>query len=289
MSHLKRGREDLSPPTKFGEKPAAADRGPDSPAEQRAKRVKHGIKGKKNKKIPFKIAPDSARSIKLESSPCKRILPDIPLVQKPKEFSENAQETEPSSQFEIKTMDDENETDSNGLKKTNKRLKKIEESLSVQPVNVAEELESIKKSLATMEANQQCEKARAIFRHEILFNSIKKVSQDVNRIKQQQSMARQQAKEEEHDKIVINLDPDIPAVNSPKADKKGASAGTPKPVHKDWVSPKTGNRKKDSKRAMEQCLRLFMEQMNDAATADSVRSKGELCIQYAEDLLKTME
>ncbi|KAK0712882.1 hypothetical protein B0T26DRAFT_780819 [Lasiosphaeria miniovina] len=296
MSHLKRGREDLSPPSESGEKPAAADRSPDLPAEQRAKRVKHGIEGKKKKIIRFKMEPDLARSIKLGSSLCKRILPDIPLVQKPKESPENAQETEPSfpvthnaAKFEIETMDDENETDSNGLKKIEKRLKKIEKSLSVQPINVAEELESVKKSLATVEANQQYEKARAIFRHEILFNSIKKVSQDVNQIKQQQSIARKQTKEEGYDEIVINLDPDIPAVDTPKANKKGASAGTPKPVDKGWVSPKTGNRKKDSKRAMEQCLRLFMKQMNDAATADSLCSKGELCIQYAEDLLKMME
>ncbi|KAK3384906.1 hypothetical protein B0H63DRAFT_522253 [Podospora didyma] len=197
-------------------------------------------------------------------------------------------------------------TNSKILKNIWKHLKKLEEMLDKGSQgsndNISKQLEVLQREIT---ARQQRDEVRASIRHEIIFSALKKISLDVNWMRQemqvQVEMLAQMQQLGEHN--AVGAQNEGKARNKQqrrRRDDKNESdeaattpsvTGTPRANKK--TSPRNKaeirNAKTKGKRALEQCLKLFTDEMNNAATVDDVKRKGELCTRYAKDLLKTLE
>ena len=103
---------------------------------------------------------------------------------------------------------------------------------------------------------------RAAIRHDIIFDALKKISEDVNQIRSNSK------------RIVADMtddDEEVPGSTEKNNSKKKIKKAQP-----------PGARK-----MMEKLLSGYMVQMNDAATVEEVKTTGDVCKQYAEDLIKT--
>lgn len=144
------------------------------------------------------------------------------------------------------------------LKTVTKRLKSLDDQLTAYPENLKNELVTLKKTIHALEERTQRNEIRAAIRHDIIFDALKKISEDVNQIRSSSKrMAAEMTDDEEE------LPGSVEKSNSKKKIKKS------------------------QKSTIEMLLSRFTEQMNEAATVEEVKETGVLCKKYADDLIKT--
>ncbi|KAK0625426.1 hypothetical protein B0T17DRAFT_273058 [Bombardia bombarda] len=173
----------------------------------------------------------------------------------------------------------------NDMHPIQQQLASLDEKLTVYPDLFGKEMRSIRRSITALEGRRQCDEARAALRFDILFNTLKKVSQDVNYL-------RLRGKDNNNNpgsSAPVAASPDHTATpltdkaRRAKMKKEGATATAT--ANNETNSPR--REKSQRKKTMEQCLKLYTEHMNKAENLEDVRKTGKLCVQYAEDLFKT--
>ncbi|KAL2019345.1 hypothetical protein VTK56DRAFT_9725 [Thermocarpiscus australiensis] len=158
-------------------------------------------------------------------------------------------------------------TGSKTLKAINKRLKSLDAKLSSTPPDLlTQDMHSLRGEMTQLQQRLQCDELRATIRHEMLFNALVKVSTDVGALSRQLQLQLQLQKDD--------------AGETAAAATPGAASAAAKEKHKAGL--------KQSRKTLEQCLRIYSEDMNKASSADEVKKLGSLCVQYAGDLFKTL-
>lgn len=160
------------------------------------------------------------------------------------------------------------------LKTVTKRLKSLDDRLSTYPQTLQKELASLKENIHALEERTQRNEIRAAIRHDIIFDALKKISQDVNQIR-----------DDSHKRAAVEITDD-------EGDGSSQVLGSTEKVLKRKIkvpmSPGRGKTQNSAARkTMERCLNQYMDKMNNAASVDEVKQTGSLCKQYAEDLIKT--
>jgi len=156
----------------------------------------------------------------------------------------------------------------------------------------------IGKALDAIESRQKLDDMRAAYRHEVIFNALKKMSEDINEIRahpkeQAQPMqAKEKQKNSTPSKLQLNSDNTVTTpVRGPKgklvvsddAEGHGTSDDEATTPPKKTVAPSSRSIRRKN---MENCLRVFMNEMNQAKKPAMVEAKGKLCVQYSDDLFR---
>ncbi|KAM7192166.1 hypothetical protein V8F20_009001 [Naviculisporaceae sp. PSN 640] len=145
------------------------------------------------------------------------------------------------------------------------------------------EVMSLRESVRLLEERIQRNEMRAAIRHDILFDALKKISQDINNIRSNSNammtgMSSFSASEDNSASAS-----DIESTSSPSNKRRSRVTKEPKPQKA--RSSQTGP--VAARKTMERCLDQYMEELNSAATTEEVKKRGELCKKYAENLIKT--
>ncbi|KAK3303082.1 uncharacterized protein B0T15DRAFT_559843 [Chaetomium strumarium] len=171
------------------------------------------------------------------------------------------------------------------LKAINKHLKAIETKLNEHS---PDEIESLRAHITRLQERLDLDGLRAAIRHEILFNALIKVATDVGKLSSQIEAAAQNQRDESKDEqiseaSITNITP--PARVNQKKGRDGIAAAAAA-IKESKDKQKVSLRK--SRKTLEQCLRSYTEDMDRAGSMKAVRNYGGLCVQYAEDLFKTL-
>ncbi|KAK0725049.1 hypothetical protein B0H67DRAFT_641509 [Lasiosphaeris hirsuta] len=125
-----------------------------------------------------------------------------------------------------------------------------------------EDIVKLKGDFAKLQATRHIDEKRATYRHKMLFNSLKKISEDLNDVKavQQQLEKEKEILQGKRDQATM-----APSPSTPKKPKK--------------VQKKT-------KEQFSRILDSFIDEMDSSTNIEDVVNKGELCVRYAEDFFK---
>lgn len=143
---------------------------------------------------------------------------------------------------------DTSKVDSDHKARVAKRLKLMEEAMEDHEKHVKAELETLKEGFEELERRRQLDATRAAVRHEILFEALKRIHEEVSKLK--------------HD------DSGPPA----------GGAASPQP---------TGKKLQEGRKNMERCLEQYTLDMENATKPEQVRAAGKLCTKYSDSLFKT--
>lgn len=234
--------------------------------------------------------------------------PTSPLVQLAIEAAASLKTTKPTTETDGLAAPAGTKT----LKAINKRLKALEASLVAAPPSslcsssssasggldkekdTDRRLEAmavaLRADVARLQERLDRDEARATIRHEILFNALVKVTGDVCALGGEVVWLLAQDQRDQRERLVDGnggssgtgdgRGGDIGASNStPRA----ATAGSTREV-KDRLSRSM----QQSRKTLEQCLRIYTEDMNRADSKEEVAKYGGLVVQYAGDLFKTL-
>ncbi|KAK3346110.1 hypothetical protein B0T25DRAFT_571269 [Lasiosphaeria hispida] len=117
----------------------------------------------------------------------------------------------------------------------------------VEQTQAREDITELKEDIAKLKNDRRVDEMRAAYRHKMLFNSLKKISEDVNDIKK----AQQQLENSKE-------------ISTPQKTKQ---------------APKT-------KEQFSRILESFTGEMDRSKSIQDVGNKGDLCIKYAEDFFR---
>jgi hypothetical protein len=191
------------------------------------------------------------------------------------------------------------------LKAINKHLKALESAATAYPTHLNDAITSLRTDIAHLHARLDRDELRASIRHEILFNALVKVSGDVcalnARVDEQQHQQQQQnhmmQQEQDHDgpdgentAATTNgtaVTSHVGVTNGKDKDKESAIMDREKEREHALKYNKTKSMQQ-ARKTLEQCLRIYTEDMNRAGSAEEVGRYGGLCVQYAGDLFKTL-
>jgi hypothetical protein len=191
------------------------------------------------------------------------------------------------------------------LKAINKHLKALQSAVTTYPAHLNDAIASLRTDIAHLHSRLDRDELRASIRHEILFNALVKVSSDIGalnaRVDEQQQHIQEQ---QESSHLTLNnsdgIDGDTTMTNGTGTgaggkdkDKESATAIKDKEKERERERENTikYNKTKSMQQArknLEQCLRIYAEDMNRAGSAEEVGRYGGLCVQYAGDLFKTL-
>ncbi|KAK4124356.1 hypothetical protein N657DRAFT_689920 [Parathielavia appendiculata] len=177
------------------------------------------------------------------------------------------------------------------LKIINKHLKALEETINGHPSQLNNTCDALRADIAKLHERLSRDELRASIRHAIIFNALIKVSCDLCALNGRADKHQQQ--HDEHD----NDHPTVPdggethksATTAPGKDKdKDREAAIKDKDRLDSLKSKKARSIQQARKTLEQCLRIYTEDMNRAASTDEVARYGVLCVQYAGDLFKTL-
>ncbi|KAK4241214.1 hypothetical protein C8A03DRAFT_12520 [Achaetomium macrosporum] len=177
------------------------------------------------------------------------------------------------------------------LKFIKTHLKAIEAKLNDHsPEEVISEIQSLRTDITQLQDRLDRDGLRAAIRHEMLFNALIKVATDVGKLSSQIEAAAAAAAQDQHDEFRDEHGDDASTAGTPmsKVNQKkrdGIVAGGAA-IRDSKDKQKVGLRQ--SRKTLEQCLRIYAEDMDRAGNLEDVKRYGGLCVQYAEDLFKTL-
>jgi len=180
------------------------------------------------------------------------------------------------------------------LKAINKHLKALSTTLAAShPDQVTTELQSLRTDIAHLHARLDRDALRAAVRHEILFNALIKVSGDIcalNELVQNQSHQGEddhgQAQGDVTDGETTTTTTIATGTGTPH---RGNAAGKEKDREsRRERKEKRGKSLLQARKTLEQCLRIYSEDMERAGSREEVGKYGGLVVQYAGDLFKTL-
>ncbi|KAL2133104.1 hypothetical protein VTI74DRAFT_2935 [Chaetomium olivicolor] len=186
------------------------------------------------------------------------------------------------------------------LKAIKKRLKAFESTLTSYPSEFSNQLQSLHSNIVQLHERLERNELRAAVRHEMLFNSLVKVAGDVGRLSHEVASLQSQIQHCHHihdDRKQGQEAHDQCGSDTMGADGEIAAAATATAsMVKDTKETKETREKQQrlsasmlqSRKTLEQCLRIYTEDMNRAGTREEVGKFGGLCVQYAGDLFKTL-
>lgn len=193
------------------------------------------------------------------------------------------------------------------LKAINKHLKALEAKLTAagcanhndsteQNKNDSMEIRSLRNDLTRLQSRLERDELRAAVRHEVLFNSLVKVSSDVAALGRLVQAHEQQPQQENNDEKVQGAGNSHSITEAAAADAEHlGGCATPRAkktkdnaMHNGGGSGKRKAGMEQSRKTLEQCLRIYTEDLNRASSAEDVSKYGGLCVQYARDLFKTL-
>jgi hypothetical protein len=170
------------------------------------------------------------------------------------------------------------------LKSINKHLKSLEAKLSTTTTNPCSppttEISTLRNDITALYQRLDRAELRAAIRHEMLFNALIKVSTDVGRVSDQLVQMQQQQQQQEGQ--VQNEDGSTATTTTDETASAIVTAASAAAKDKHSASLK------QSRKTLEQCLRIHTENMNRAGSGEEVVKFGGLCVQYAGDLFKTL-
>lgn len=182
------------------------------------------------------------------------------------------------------------------LRAINKNLKALNAKLGggggQSDPELIKELQFLRTDMSYLHHRLHRDALRASFRHEIVFNALKKVSTDINKLSLQlQGENGDQGQNEGAEEAVA-------AAATPRSAKGKAQKGSTKDAAgKDGprdtagassTAAKQSAALEQSRKTLERCLNGFHEDMKKADNAEDVNRFGKLCVQYAADLFKTL-
>ncbi len=213
------------------------------------------------------------------------------------------------------------------LKAINKHLKTLTTALATNPDQASrkeEELSTLRDSITQLQTRLGLDALRASARHTILFNALIKVSSDISALSNQITEHHQQEQERDIQTSIDSTDP-MMILGSDTATAAATPRGATKDKNKDSHDNNTGagNATKDNnsntankeqtprkkthqkearkeardkralrmqqaRKTMEQCLRIYSEDMEKATTGEEVERYAGLVVKYAGDLFKTL-
>ncbi|KAK1770241.1 hypothetical protein QBC33DRAFT_530520 [Phialemonium atrogriseum] len=141
--------------------------------------------------------------------------------------------------------------------KVARRLRELDEALGDHKNFVNLELESIKEGLEELERRRQLDSARAAVRHEILFGALKKIHEEMSKMKGE---------------IKGDQEPGPGVGASPRAGGK---------------KPHESRNSAEGRKNLERCLGQYTQHMETARTVGQVKETGKLCTDYSESIFKT--
>ncbi|KAK0648945.1 hypothetical protein B0T16DRAFT_389099 [Cercophora newfieldiana] len=144
--------------------------------------------------------------------------------------------------------------------------------------SLMEEIRATRRDIAGLEQRRQVDEARAVIRHEVVFNVLKKVSQEMHSLAslhlKSTSLGENGLKEKE-----------------PKTKRGSTPTPHSKPLRHRDVTPraeKTETKTETKQRVtMERLVGNYTRQLNEAKTVEDVEEAGELCVKYAENLVRS--
>ncbi|KAK3486687.1 uncharacterized protein B0T23DRAFT_324599 [Neurospora hispaniola] len=191
-----------------------------------------------------------------------------------------------------------------------KQVVKFNNNLSFQSETFQGELFTIKQNLAALEQRIEANELRASIRQDILFNALKRISMDVNKLSTLKVRGEAQVKAD-HNGHHSNGSPDsspIGLARSVRATTVGPRGSvhsvTPIPLpklgkravsshHRETPASGTGAAKvagtaaiAEARKNQDKLLKGFTEDLNAAKDAKTAEIKGRLCVKYADDLFK---
>ncbi|KAL0467988.1 hypothetical protein QR685DRAFT_555973 [Neurospora intermedia] len=197
-----------------------------------------------------------------------------------------------------------------------KQVVKFNNNLSFHSETFQGELFTIKQNLAALEQRIQANELRASIRQDILFNALKRISMDVNKLSTPKVKGEAQV-QADHNDHHINGSPDSSPVG--RADRLARSVRattvgprayghsvTPIPLpklgkrtvsshHRETPASGTGAAKvagtaaiAEARKNQDKLLKGFTEDLNAAMDAKTAEIKGRLCVKYADDLFKML-
>ncbi|GAB1317404.1 hypothetical protein MFIFM68171_07614 [Madurella fahalii] len=185
------------------------------------------------------------------------------------------------------------------LKAINKYLKSLNAKLGAggsggqTDPELTKELQSLRTDMSFLQHRLHRDALRASFRHEIIFNALKKVSTDLNKLSHQLQVQGENANQGQDEGAADETVAATPRSAKGKAHKTSARDTTGKDGARDATSA-SGNATKQSaamqqsRKTLERCLGGFHQDMDKAGSAEEVNKFGRLCVQYAADLFKTL-
>lgn len=183
------------------------------------------------------------------------------------------------------------------LKAINKHLKAISATLAVShPDQITADLQSLRTDIAQLHARLDCDAVRAAVRHEILFNALIKVSGDIcalNGLAQGEDgqgpcdVTDGETTTTTSTNTIAATNGTTPAAGTPRKGNTGGGKSKLREIRKDRKE-KRGKSMLQARKTLEQCLRIYSEDMERAGSREEVSRYGELMVQYAGDLFKTL-
>lgn len=183
----------------------------------------------------------------------------------------------PGPKFDFKTAKESREVA--------ERLQAIHDKMTDKAnETIRNELVSLRESVRLLEERIQRNEVRAAIRHDILFDALKKISEDVNKIRSNSTTMMSMSSmsgSEENGSSVSGENSEIGSASPPPNKKRFRVTKSPGPQKAVPAQPTA------ARKTMERCLSQYMDEMNSASTAEEVKKRGELCKKYAENLIKT--
>ncbi|KAK1753375.1 hypothetical protein QBC47DRAFT_403717 [Echria macrotheca] len=236
----------MAPSTTKKGKRGAPEMDSDSSPTVQIKRAKTEIKKKKEKKTQARhsMTPviDSPIPFNLNKKPVDTPKAAEATIKKPAETPKAAEPADNKSTGAPKVPDGPRAIEINVGNRT-----------EVSEEVVKKMLETVRGDIARLDQRRRTDELRAIYRHEILFNALKKVSEDLNGLKQAYTASRNES-----------------------GDQVENSAVKAKPTPH-----------KDARHTMELCLNRYVESLNKATEPNDIKINGELCLTYADRLFRT--
>ncbi|KXX79142.1 hypothetical protein MMYC01_204184 [Madurella mycetomatis] len=180
------------------------------------------------------------------------------------------------------------------LRAINKNLKALNAKLGggggQSDPELIKELQSLRTDMSSLHHRLHRDALRASFRHEIIFNALKKVSTDINKLSLQLQCENTDHGQNEGAEEAVAATPRSVKGKAHKGSTKDAAS---KDGSRDTASASSTVAKhsaalEQSRKTLEHCLDGFHEDMKKADSAEEVNRFGRLCVQYAADLFKTL-
>lgn len=306
------GKESSTMEMNDGPNETASHQSPKTEAKPRKNRAERRLKKKTVEELPLAVLPEGPEDETEKKRPSPEPvttngMPTSKTGASPKtdriSMAQEPEAPESTNLLDNSEIVSSNPTGLRTLKAISKHLKSIDAKLTsgsgsgnsngngsvtaATDAELASTLQSLRVELSALQHRLHRDALRASFRHEIVFNALKKVSTDVNRLGQQlQGLVQGGGGGGETGHGYNNEG----SVASGSLDDATAAA-TPRSstVAKARAKAlKDGAALEQSRKTLERCLSGFHEDMNKAGSADEVKKLGRLCVQYAGDLFKTL-
>ncbi|KAK4247582.1 hypothetical protein C7999DRAFT_14426 [Corynascus novoguineensis] len=149
---------------------------------------------------------------------------------------------------------------------------------------------ALRADVARLHERLDRDEARAAIRHEILFNALLKVAGDVGALGGEVVWLLAQDQRDQRERLVDGNGGGAGAGDGRGGDV-GVGNGTPRAATAGSareVKDRLSRSMQQSRKTLEQCLRIYTEDMNRAERKEEVAKYGGLVVQYAGDLFKTL-